>query len=595
MVASDSLVATGMSAASWQQCSMAPLARCGALPRTFCRLTGSRLRSRNVRSLFRVLALLGCALCSVGSASAAAASLPTQFRGQITATWTQNHPAYICNSNPCSNASFIDEVSGTKSVLTFSSLTFKQTSPGQYKLVRWQENISGSAHHSVIDNIDRGQPTCEYDDTYSFDKTHPPRIFSAPGEPGLLNFNSSHRPPIGTVELSVPTVVTHSHFSGQCNSVNEPQANPEYAQERYANYGFGTLYDPPTKTLPEKDAWSNQYGYWRTSGKLEGGLELRMIEPDGKAVDITDIKVPVAIGQTIELEVVGPSGKPAPKPIKWSVEGWESQLKSTSAIDNYVISSSTGTVSLLSDPASHNDPALTLRFIRSGLHDVTVESGKDSVSARFRVERPTANTRSPATFCELDANNTVSGTTPNGGEIHPPTLGLGVNDSCGPQFGVIWHWQVNESSGTTGQLAMVQLITRLVTRSDLGHPCVDVHVRSADTHSFYPDVHGSTTTTHAQLLARDAPFIPLRHHNASYTSNFKAWDYLMYRHSAHDIWVPIAELIWNFSGSAKFRGLSFKNPWEAFDVHNPMPHYAGTVIGPLPQWKQAVASSSDSC
>jgi hypothetical protein len=70
----------------------------------------------------------------------------------------------------------------------------------------------------------------------------------------------------------------------------------------------------------------------------------------------------------------------------------------------------------------------------------------------------------------------------------------GFNDECGENFGAFLNWTLQTPSNGSGDVAMVQLITKVETLTGklFGNdtPCVDIPTPvadGADRQSFYPD------------------------------------------------------------------------------------------------------------
>lgn len=327
---------------------------------------------------------------------------------------------------------------------------------------------------------------------------------------------------------------------------------------------------------------------------------------DGKPVGAKPIDV--VIGQPVKLAVQCDGKRPASA--QWIIPSWDASLKQTSVVRDYSVTdsgeSSHGTPEPLPDPRSISTPSLTVHFIRSGRFKVSVRTADGEDTATVSVERPSVTSQPPWTVCKVDANNSVEES--NGtGKLRPFSLGMGLNDSCGHRYGIVWDWEAKAPDGpvdASGEIAMVQLFEKHEENNRTTLPqtlakCVEQTPWEADGSSFYPNLARNHQVKisgggSARFQARDAPFVRLTNPLKFYFFGFRARDYLMYRSSKPgSIWIPLGEMIWSFDAKAEPRVNLLRGVrWTASVSEQPRPVFTDRVIAPLPSWTKAWQGNS---
>jgi hypothetical protein len=265
--------------------------------------------------------------------------------------------------------------------------------------------------------------------------------------------------------------------------------------------------------------------------------------PKGEAVvnPVNDKTQKVAIGQAVKLHAdLSDGSDPTGHRIEWRFTG--SPVAGFDAPDD----GSHGHVVPLPSPVATRDVTVFWPAVGSSSVMLLVD-GRPALTT-FVSSGPTATLN--AHVCGVGLDTTVA----HGG-LPLPVFGPGLNDVC-KQSGIAWHGNMSDSS-TPGTLGIIQLV--LDSLSSEKGPCDVIDMPEGAT-NFAADQQlvygGYTNTVPGAYEDSDSPGLPLGGMVGTFTRNFTAQDYFVYKPNVgvDAIWVPVRRLLWRWVATASPSG-----------------------------------------
>jgi hypothetical protein len=484
---------------------------------------------------------------------------------------------------------------------TFSNLTFGKGSEGPYTLLHGNVTYSGLTLTQSAPGL--GGP-CDATYQFSVDQSKP--LF------GDLSFSETGGQAHVALQLGLDTtgVIT---TASDCGSDNQFTSNV-FGKPPRIDFPFSAEgdWDQSTGTATFDDVNKHAYlGGTETDvvrGKLDGGLEIYVLQNGKERANVTDATTEVAVGQPIRLEAEF-ADKSTPK---LTGKGWTG-ITSTTAVQNYDFYDSFARTTPL-DEGNLMSPKISFYWVKapdeateggSYTIDVTAKNQKsgeeETAETTFHVQGPHVDAFGAVT-CGAGVNRTVSDPK---NHMNPPELSLGFNDTapgCHGVPGVTWSIDITAPSISGGRFAMTQLVAETLTHD--GTTCTEggflMNGRTvADGGRSYGQTGdpigpiGHPVGANAQWKPEhpplnDSPSVGLRE-GGTWVKTDTFTDYLMFQpDAAGSIWVALAQMgPWSWSGTAKIAG-GVAARWVLSAYQNPNKILSAAQTSALPEWNGAI-------